>query len=115
MDNFDLDRIGKKMPYRVPDSFFMDVEHKILEKTRSGCKKPRISIIPMKLIYGVGATAAVIALLLNVVGNDRLHQEPDFSEISQAFDCLSEADQAYLLETYQEDIFIDYPIVDESL
>lgn len=92
------------MPYRVPDSFFADVENDIIAGTCSRHKKYNI----LKVTYGSVAVAAILALIF-FVGNsdDTLLQSTDFAEVAQAFDNLTDADQTYLLEIYQDDIFIN--------
>lgn len=92
------------MPYRVPNTFFDDVENEIIAKTQVRQKKHNI----LKIMYRSIAVAAKLALLF-VVGNPDTfkHKKTDFAEIAQAFDNLSGADQSYLLEIYQDDIFIN--------
>ncbi len=91
------------MPYRVPNTFFDDVENEIIAKTQIRHKKHNI----LKIMYRSIAVAATLALLF-VVGNpDSFKHKTDFAEIAQAFDNLSDADQSYLLEIYQDDIFIN--------
>lgn len=53
------------------------------------------------------AVAATFALILVFVSHDTANDKTDFAEIAQAFDDLSDADQTYLLEIYQDDIFIN--------
>lgn len=92
------------MPYRVPDTFFPDVENEIIDRTFARHKKCNI----LKVTYGSVAVAAILVLIF-IVGNsdDTLLQRTDFAEVAQAFDNLTDADQAYLLEIYQDDIFIN--------
>lgn len=103
MDTYNFDRIGKKMPYRVPDTFFDDVENTIMIKARNRHNRRNV----LKIICGSIAVAAALALLLVVGRPDTTGSKTDFAEIAQAFDNLSEADQTYLLEAYQYDIFIN--------
>lgn len=104
MDNYDFDRIGKKMPYRVPDTFFADVENKIIAQT---CSRRDSRRNVFRIIYRSIAVAATLALFF-IVGNPGMtSKKTDFAEIAQAFDNLSDADQSYLLEMYQDDIFIN--------
>lgn len=103
MDSYNFDKIGKKMPYSVPDTFFDDFENKIMAKAVSVRKRHKI----LKIIYRSIAVAASLALIVVAVSQYKMTQNTDFSEIDLAFDNLSEADQAYLIEVYQEDIFIN--------
>lgn len=103
MDSYNFDKIGKKMPYRVPDTFFDDVENTIMINMRK--RQNRRNVV--KIFYRSIAVAATLALLLVVGSPDQTIDKTDFAEIAQAFDNLSEADQTYLLEMYQDDIFIN--------
>lgn len=127
---FDFKQVGKRMPYTTPDDFFRDMEKNILEavkeeslnsdSSKSDSPKP-IRIQPkkrpfIKMIWttaiAVAASVAVL-LVLNIdfsaphsslpsQGNNELQM------VDQAFAQLSSADQAYLLEVYQEDVFLNH-------
>lgn len=91
------------MPYRVPDTFFDDVENTIMINMRKWQNRRNV----FKIFYRIIAVAATLALLLVIGSPDTTKHKTDFAEIAQAFDNLSEADQTYLLEMYQDDIFIN--------
>ena len=103
MESYNFDKIGKKMPYRVPDTFFDELENTIMIEVQKRQNKRNI----LKIFYRSVAVAATIALLMIVGGSGTKNDKTDFAEISQAFDNLSDADQTYLLEIYQDDIFIN--------
>ena len=103
MESYNFDKIGKKMPYRVPDTFFEELENTIMIEVQKRQNKRNI----LKIFYRSVAVAATIALLMIVGGSGTKNDKTDFAEIAQAFDNLSEADQTYLLEIYQDDIFIN--------
>lgn len=103
MDSYNFDKIGKKMPYRVPDTFFDDVENTIMINMRKRQNRRNV----FKIFYRIIAVAATLALFLVIGSPDTTNHKTDFAEIAQAFDNLSEADQTYLLEMYQDDIFIN--------
>ena len=103
MESYNFDKIGKKMPYRVPDTFFDELENTIMIEVQKRQNKRNI----LKIFYRSVAVAATIALLMIVGGSGTKNDTTDFAEIAQAFDNLSEADQTYLLEIYQDDIFIN--------
>ena len=91
------------MPYRVPDTFFDELENTIMIEVQKRQNKRNI----LKIFYRSVAVAATIALLMIVGGSGTKNDKTDCAEIAQAFDNLSEADQTYLLEIYQDDIFIN--------
>lgn len=103
MSDFNFDKTGKKMPYRVPDNFFDDVENKIIANAHSRQRRHR----GLTLAFRLTAVAATLAILLAVGSHSTSSHKTDFIEIAQAFDNLSDADQSYLLEIYQDDIFIN--------
>ena len=108
-DEFDIDRVGKRMPYTVPDDFFEKIEKSVWEEIKEGTKQPekrRKPVIPLfaKIMTGV---AAAIILFLIVNANIMQNQVDEFGEIEQAFAGLNSDDQAYLLDVYGEDVFIN--------
>ncbi len=61
MENFDLDQLQKKSPYRVPENFFGDMQENVLKKTRKqGHKQPKIFKINFSTITSVAAALALI-------------------------------------------------------
>lgn len=101
--NFDFDNIGKREPYTVPDDFFVNLQDRIESETISK-RKPRI-LSWRYILSGVSSAAAVIAIILAIglhFGDNRY----DLDDVEQRFARLSESDQDYLLEIYQEDILL---------
>lgn len=107
-EDFDFNRIGKRMPYITPEGFLDDIETNVWETIKD-------EVIPSKpkrnyrLWYSIsgGLVAASIALLLvfNILPG---HQKTDdFEMFEQAFSNLSSADQNYLFTVYQDDLFIN--------
>ena len=60
---FDFNEIGKRMPYRVPETFFEDVQAKVLK--RAGEEKKRLRI--RRLWWGGSIALAVAAMLCGAV------------------------------------------------
>ena len=116
---FNFDQVGKRMPYSTPDDFFKDMEANILEQVKDDKPKP-VRVQPKKrpLIRGIWAAAMAVAasvavlLILNIdfaAPHSSLPSQADngIQAVDQAFAQLSSADQAYLLNVYQEDVFLD--------
>ena len=126
---FDFKQVGKRMPYTTPDDFFRDMEKNILEavkvespkadSSKQESSKP-IRIQPkkrpfIKMIWAASiavAASVAVLLVLNIdfsVPHSSLPSQVnnELQEIDQAFAQLSSADQEYLLEVYQEDVFLD--------
>ena len=117
--NFDFGKVGKRMPYSTPEGFFKEMEANILEQVKNDKPQP-VRIQPkkrplMKVIWAAAmAVAASVAVLLILhidfaAPHSSLPSQADneMQAVDQAFAQLSSADQAYLLNVYQEDVFLD--------
>ena len=116
---FDFDQVGKRMPYSTPEGFFKEMEANILEQVkddkqvpvrRQPKKRPLMKVI-WAAAMAVAASVAVL-LVLNIdfmAPHSSLPSQTDneMQAVDQAFAQLSSADQAYLLNVYQEDVFLD--------
>lgn len=116
---FDFDQVGKRMPYSTPEGFFKEMEANILEQVkddkqvpvrRQPKKRPLMKVI-WTAAMAVAASVAVL-LVLNIdfmAPHSSLPSQADneMQAVDQAFAQLSFADQAYLLNVYQEDVFLD--------
>ena len=118
-EKFDFSKVGKRMPYSTPDDFFKDMEANILEQVKDDKPKP-VRIQPkkrplMKVIWAAAmavAASVAVLLVLNIdfaAPHSSLPSQVDneMQAVDQAFAQLSSADQAYLLDVYQEDVFLD--------
>ena len=119
--DFDLYKVGKRMPYTTPDEFFDKLEDDIWKEVKNDCreKEDDMSVEPVNgkaerkpfwlriLMRSVIAMAACIALIL-VVGLHFFKTSPTtLKDVDQAFSQLTTDDQAYLLDIYQADVFIN--------
>lgn len=105
--DFDFDRIGKRMPYKTSENFFDEMEANIWKEVQGGLLQPhKRKTYRLRIFAGVLAIAASIALLL-IFNPFFLQEQGSFSKVEQAFANLSQEDQAYMLEVYQEDIFMN--------
>lgn len=116
---FDFDQVGKRMPYSTPEGFFKELAANILEQVkddkqvpvrRQPKKRPLMKVI-WTAAMAVAASVAVL-LVLNIdfmAPHSSLPSQADneMQAVDQAFAQLSSADQAYLLNVYQEDVFLD--------
>ena len=106
-EDFDFDRVGKRLPYTAPDGFLDDMENNVWETVKLEMlpSKPKRNF---RLWYSVtgGLVAASIALLVvfNLLPNDSSNS---FEDVEKAFANLSSSDQDYLFATYQYDLFMN--------
>ena len=130
---FDFKQVGKRMPYTTPDGFFKDMEKNILEAVKDDMPQA-VKIQPQsvkvqpkkrpvfKMIWAAAiavAASVAVLLVLNIdfsaadssLASSHSSQpsqaKSDLEQVDQAFAQLSEADQAYLLDVYQEDVFLN--------
>ena len=130
---FDFKQVGRRMPYTTPDGFFKDMEKNILEAVKDDTPQA-VNIQPQavkvqpkkrpvfKMIWAAAiavAASVAVLLVLNIdfsaadssLASSHSSQpsqaKSDLEQVDQAFAQLSEADQAYLLDVYQEDVFLN--------
>ncbi len=116
--DFNLDHVGKRMPYTTPDGFFDKLEENIWQEVKADCRAEanehtggmRLAARGQRsvrlLVRSVLAVAASVALVLVVHMSFRKSDVPTDHDVDQAFSQLTADDQAYLLSVYQEDVFI---------
>ena len=116
-EKFDFGKVGKRMPYSTPDDFFKDMEANILNAVKDDTPQP-VRIAPRKrslirAIWVATLAASVAVLLIPYIDfTDNPSAQPSSKEngilaVDQAFSQLSPADQVYLLDVYQEDVFLN--------
>ena len=104
-EDFDFNRIGKRMPYTAPKGFLDDIETNVWETIKDEVmpSKPKRSY---RLWYSIsGGLVAAMLLVFNAL--PERHKTTDFESFEQAFSQLSSADQNYLFTVYQDDLFIN--------
>lgn len=100
---FNVQGIGKRMPYRTPDGVFEDMERNVLSAV--GCKKT-----PHRgwRMFGLTlAAAASLAIIVTFVWPGQPSEADSLAGVRQAFEMLDDADRAFLSEIYEEDMFIN--------
>lgn len=106
--NFNFENVGKQMPYAVPDGFFDQLEENVMG---SLAQQRETKVHPLRKHWGKLLLAAAAAIALFIVIQKTLPKNSaeadDFISVELAFNDLSTEDQDYLLEIYQEDLFMD--------
>ena len=98
MEN-DLEKMGKKMPYNVPDGFFDTIEERLMQEVPT---KKKNASLPRVVLWTSLAVAASLALLLVLRQGKTLTSEDSFEQVEIAFNQLNEDDQWFMLEYYEE-------------
>lgn len=105
-EKYDLNRIGKRMPYTMPEGTFADMETNVFQALKLDKKAMRRRRILRWSSIGGIAAAASVALLLMIKPLSAVQNDP-LTQIDIVFGNLSEADQEYLVEIYHEDFFLN--------
>lgn len=109
--DFDFDKIGKRMPYTVPDNFFSEMGNSLLKDVSAASATTAKRRRPFMRIVCSAATVAAAAITLLLVVNHKAAstktETVEFNDVEQAFARLNSTDQTYLLEVYQDDIFLN--------
>lgn len=114
--NFDFNQVGKRMPYSTPDDFFAKMQSDIIDAVQdmpqknTEIKTNRRTV--RKWLWPVSLSAAAAVVAMFVINMHVLTPKPsavsdDIQNVEQAFAHLSEGDQAFILDVYQDDVFIN--------
>lgn len=114
-DNFNLDNVGKRMPYTTPEGFLDQLEANVWQEVKADLptatvtKKKRKSYrIPIISTLLAAAACAAVVFMVHPFATKQSSQPVDsFAPVAQAYANLSAEDQAYMLEVYQEDVFLN--------
>lgn len=116
---FDFKQIGKRMPYRVPNGFFQEMEHNVLDAVaeKAAERKPAMTerkplqakrfVFTRLAKYAAAVAASVVVLLAVNVKFFHTAAPAEMQDVEAAFNQLSLSDQECLVELYQEDVFLD--------
>lgn len=118
-EKFDFGKVGKRMPYSTPEGFFKEMEANILEAVKDDTPQPlkteqkKRPLMRVMWTAVLAVAASVVVLLVLHIDFSAPHSahpsqtEQELQAVDQAFAQLSAADQAYLLDVYQEDVFLN--------
>ena len=112
---FNFEQVGKRMPYNVPDGFFDQLEQNVMAEVKadngeSAQLKPKVQKVRTvrMAIRTILAAAAAVALFFVVTKNlpTSESQTDTFEFVELAYNNLSTEDQEFLIEIYEEDVFM---------
>ena len=116
-ENYDFSRIGKQMPYIVPDGFFEKLEEDVVgawneecgmrNEDTSAAKRAKVVRMAVRAAIAVAACIALLLIVKKALPQGQDATADDFDSVELAFNNLSTEDQDYLLEVYQEEQFLD--------
>ena len=114
--NFDFNHVGKRMPYSTPDDFFAKMQSNILDAVQdmpqknTKIKTNRRTVRKWLWPVSLSAAAAVVAMFvinIHFLAPNTPTASSDIQDVEQAFAQLSECDQAYIVDVYQDDVVIN--------
>lgn len=114
--NFDFNQVGKRMPYSTPDDFFAKMQSDILDAVQdmpqknTEIKTNRHTVRKWLWPVSLSAAAAVVAMFvinIHFLAPNTPMASSDIQDVEQAFAHLSEGDQAFILDVYQDDVFLN--------
>lgn len=120
-------KLNKRLPYSVPDGFFDVMEANVMAKIKADAeagtsvgddkadtqmwdKRYRKTIKRTRTIsLSILAMAASLLLLFTILSKNTktAQQTNDLESIDKAFSQLSTDDQTFLMEVYDDDMFLD--------
>lgn len=123
-DNFDFDKIGRRMPYKAPANHLDKLQADVFSQLRLSPKPERSRPRPIfrRLVFpvtGALAAASVAAVVFFNAEQQPLQkpvQQPapktetadvKIEQVDRAFYNLDDADREYLLSVYQNDLFLN--------
>lgn len=109
---FDFEMVGKKMPYSVPENFFDTMEENLKTMVKETDNTPTCSIRKnnhrkwMYLTTGIVAAVALLLLTVRIFIPKQSASDYSFDQVELAFNNLSIDDQDFLMEVYEDDVFM---------
>ena len=109
---FNFEKIGKKMPYSVPENFFDTMEENLktmVMETDNTPTHPFKKNNHRKWVYlttGIVAAVALLLLTVHIFLPKQSASDYSFDQVELAFNNLSMDDQNFLMEVYEDDIFM---------
>lgn len=122
MEELDLDKLPRRMPYTVPEGTFDAIEKAVLasiaeEKEARGVPAravPARSVRMRRVLPWLGGVVAMVAVVLWAIISFAPLSEvaspasPSAEGISLAFEKLSPSDQEFILSVYQDELYISF-------
>ena len=135
MEELDLDKLPRRMPYTVPEGTFDAIERSVLAAIAREPQAEQVAPNPSfvstdvppavptgstqptrawRLLPWLGSAVAVAAVTIWAVITLAPHRQapppeaPTLESVALAFEKLSPADQEFILSTYQDDMYMNF-------
>lgn len=103
---FNFNKVGKRMPYSVPDGFFDEMEENVMSSLTTSLSR-REGAGRWRFAGGFFLAVAASVALLFIVKNNMPKNDTTaytFDNVELAYNNLSTDDQQFLIEMYEDDI-----------
>ena len=111
---FDFEKIGKRIPYTVPDDFFAKLEENVMDEvkgqkteTEAKTKRKKAVIIAIRSLLAVAAAVALFFVVQPMLTPKDTISADDYASVELAFNNLSSEDQDFLIAVYENEEFIN--------
>ena len=104
--DFNFNKVGKRMPYSVPDGFFDEMEENVMSSLTTSLSR-REGARRWRFAGGFFLAVAASVALLFIVKNNMPKNDTTaytFDNVELAYNNLSTDDQQFLIEMYEDDI-----------
>ena len=111
---FDFEKIGKRMPYSVPNDFFAKLEESVMDEVKvqkseatAILKRNKTVIIAIRSFLAVAAAVALFLVVQPMLTKNNMISADDYASVELAFNNLSSDDQDFLIAVYENEEFIN--------
>ena len=125
-NEYNLDRVGKKMPYQMPEGFFEQMQANVLAEVEKKEMTKAAQVVTLQVemkhrhkaklvrLYVVAASIAACVCLAVLVGRSfwsadsaaPQHSAASVASVDKAYDNLSNEEQQELNATYANDVYL---------
>ena len=111
---FDFEKIGKRIPYTVPDDFFAKLEENVMDEvkgqkteTEAKTKRKKTVIIAIRSFLAIAAAVTLFFVVQPMLTPKDTISADDYASVELAFNNLSTDDQDFLIAVYENEEYIN--------
>ena len=111
---FDFEKIGKRIPYTVPDDFFTKLEESVMDEVKvqkseatALPERNKTVIITIRSLLAIAAAVALFFVVQPMLTENNMISADDFASVELAFNNLSSDDQDFLIAVYEDEEYIN--------
>ena len=111
---FDFEKIGKRIPYSVPDDFFTKLEESVMDEVKvqkseatALPERNKTVIIAIRSLLAIAAAVALFLVVQPMLTKNNMISADDYASVELAFNNLSSDDQDFLVAVYENEEFIN--------